>query len=77
MSAFTAAQTSSSSVYVYNDGVTGSNFTFAINVAPNSQDLFFHLNGPSKFSWIAVGTGNQMKDSLMFVVYASGDGKST
>lgn len=72
----TVAQTSPSSVFVYNGGFTGSNFTFAINLASDSQDLFFHLNGPSKFSWIAVGTGSEMKNSLMFIAYTSGDGKN-
>ena len=64
-----------SSVFVYN-GFAGSNFTFAINLASNSQDISFHLNGPSKFSWIAVGTGTEMKDSLIFVAYHCANGKS-
>jgi hypothetical protein len=77
MTAFTVAQSPPSSVFVYNTGFLGSNFTFAINLANTSQDLFFHLNGPSQFSWIAVGTGSEMKNSLMFIAYPSSDGKST
>lgn len=72
----TFAQTVASSVYVYNGGFTGSNFTFAINLAQDSQDLFFHLSGPTKFSWLAVGTGNEMTNSLMFVAYANSGGNS-
>jgi len=76
ITALTVAQTSPSSVFVYDGGFTGSNFTFAINLASDSQDLFFRLNGPSKFSWIAVGAGSEMKNSLMFIAYTSSDGKN-
>ena len=75
---FTVTQSSSpSSVFIYDGGFTGSNITFAINLASDSEDLYFHLNGPSKFSWIAIGTGDEMQDSLMFIAYASSDGSST
>jgi hypothetical protein len=76
LATYTSAQTVASSVFVYNGGFTGSNFTFAINLAQDSQDLFFHLSGPTKFSWIAVGTGKEMTNSLMFVTYANSDGSS-
>ncbi|KAL1962257.1 hypothetical protein VTN77DRAFT_9847 [Rasamsonia byssochlamydoides] len=52
------------------------NYTFALNIPENSEDVYFHLSGPASYSWIAVGTGTEMKDSLMFIVYsnAQGDG---
>lgn len=58
------------------------NFTFAINIPSgeeNSHELYFHLSGPSDYSWVAVGTGSEMKNSLMFVLYsnARGDGKQS
>ncbi|KAF2786223.1 iron reductase domain protein, partial [Melanomma pulvis-pyrius CBS 109.77] len=38
-------------------------------------DLYFHLEAPAENSWVAVGTGSQMKGSLMLVVYRSEDEK--
>lgn len=55
-----------------NDG--SENYTFGINIPSNSQDLYFHLSGPARYSWIAVGTGSVMKDSLMFVMYSDAHG---
>jgi hypothetical protein len=53
-----------------------SNYTFALNIPDGSSDLYLHLSGPTDYSWVAVGTGNQMKDSLMFVLYSDTNGKS-
>lgn len=52
-------------------------YTFALNIPSNSDDIYFHLSGPASYSWIVVGTGTEMKDSMMFVVYsnAQGDGQ--
>ncbi|KAJ6105048.1 hypothetical protein N7486_003737 [Penicillium sp. IBT 16267x] len=50
------------------------NFTFALNIPDDSSDLYFHLSGPTDYSWVAVGTGSKMKDSLMIVLYCSADG---
>jgi hypothetical protein len=41
-------------------------YAFALNIPSNSDDIYFHLSGLAKYSWIAVGTGSEMKDSLMF-----------
>lgn len=50
-------------------------FAFALNVAENTNDLYFYLSGPSSASWIAVGTGSLMTNSMMFVVYTAANGK--
>ncbi|KAI2746649.1 hypothetical protein DTO013E5_150 [Penicillium roqueforti] len=52
------------------------NFIFAINIPDGSTDLYFHMSGPTDYSWIAVGTGNEMKDSLMFVIYSKANGEN-
>jgi hypothetical protein len=52
------------------------NYTFALNLPSNSEDIYFHLSGPAAYSWIAVGTGSEMKDSLMLLVYLDSVGSS-
>lgn len=52
------------------------NYTFALNIPDGSSDLYFHLSGPTDYSWVAVGTGSRMENSLMIVLYSSADGKS-
>lgn len=52
------------------------NYTFALNIPDGSTDLYFHLAGPTAYSWIAVGTGSEMADSMMFVMYSNADGTS-
>lgn len=47
---------------------TGSDFTFALNAVRNG-DLYFHMSGPSKYSWLAVGIGEDMEDNLMFILH--------
>lgn len=70
-----AAGTPSASTYVRGGG--RNNLTLALNVPQNNTDnLFFHFNGPASASWIGFGFGSQMQNSLMFVAYASQDGKN-
>ncbi|RVX69624.1 hypothetical protein B0A52_06688 [Exophiala mesophila] len=53
------------------------NLTFAINVpSGNSNELFFHLSSPAAHSYAAFGIGTRMQNSLMFIAYASEDGKN-
>ncbi|KAJ5160294.1 uncharacterized protein N7482_007298 [Penicillium canariense] len=67
-----SAASASNFASIFNLPVTSSsNFTFALNIPNGSTDLNFHLSGPTDYSWIAVGTGDKMKDSLMFVVYSN------
>ena len=61
----------SASTFVLNGSNGDSNFSFSINVANDSDDLYFRLEGPIGNSWIAVGAGDSMAGSLMFVVYAA------
>ncbi|KAJ5587478.1 uncharacterized protein N7459_003243 [Penicillium hispanicum] len=51
-----------------------SNYTFALNIPDDSAQLYLHLSGPTDYSWLAVGTGSEMKNSLMFIVYANAKG---
>lgn len=46
-----------------------------INVANDSDDLYFSFIGPDASSWIAFGLGDRMASSLIFLVYTSSSGK--
>lgn len=46
----------------------GSDFVFALNVVDNA-DMYFHLSGPSAYSWLAVGIGEEMDNALMLIVH--------
>jgi hypothetical protein len=62
------------SVFVTSPGSGSGNYVFALNVPSNSEDIYFHLSGPADYSWIAVGTGSEMRDSLMFIAYLNSTG---
>ncbi|EED18567.1 conserved hypothetical protein [Talaromyces stipitatus ATCC 10500] len=62
------------SVFVTSPGSGSGNYVFALNVPSNSGDIYFHLSGPAAYSWVAVGTGSKMKDSLMFIAYLNSTG---
>jgi hypothetical protein len=53
------------------------NFTFAVTTVKENGDLYIHIEAPAENSWVAVGTGSEMKGSLMWVVYRSEDEKGT
>lgn len=67
-------------VYISSLSSSSGNLTFALSVADPtvSQDVYFHISGPSSYSYIGIGTGTVMQDSLIFVIYsnATGDGQS-
>lgn len=69
-------QSTPGSVFILPLQGPSSNYTFAVNIPENSEDVYFHLSGPTEYSWIAVGTGNQMKDSLMIILYSNEHGDS-
>jgi hypothetical protein len=49
----------------------------SLNVPSSGNDLYFHMTGSDKNSWIAFGIGASMTDNaLVFVAYRSSDGKS-
>lgn len=66
----------SASVFILPLGQNSPNYTFALSIPENSTDIYFHLSGPADYSWIAVGTGSNMKNSLMVLLYAAANGKS-
>ncbi|KAI9846772.1 MAG: hypothetical protein M1837_003621 [Sclerophora amabilis] len=41
-----------------------------------SGEIFFQLSGPSSLQWVALGQGQQMAGSNIFVMYASEDGQN-
>ncbi|KAK4231201.1 hypothetical protein QBC38DRAFT_506922 [Podospora fimiseda] len=43
----------------------------------NSGNIYFQIKAPSGFSWVALGTGDQMSGSNIFLVYTDGQGNVT
>ncbi|KAG4435577.1 hypothetical protein IFR05_008923 [Cadophora sp. M221] len=39
--------------------------------------LYFHLEAPTSYQWVALGIGSQMAGSTIFVMYADGNGNIT
>ncbi|KAF2469343.1 CBD9-like protein [Lindgomyces ingoldianus] len=48
---------------------------FSLNIANDSSDVFIYFTSPA-YSWVGVGFGQEMRNSLMFVLYPSQDGKN-
>ncbi|KAF2020748.1 iron reductase domain protein [Aaosphaeria arxii CBS 175.79] len=67
------AESSINSSFVYNTGRTGS-LAFAVVPVQYDGSLYFHLEVPAEYSWVAIGTGDQMAGSLMWVAYRSRNG---
>lgn len=65
-------ENSSTSTFVHNIG-SGS-IAFAVTVAKDDEDIFFHLEAPAEYSWFGVGTGEKMDGSLMWIAYRNGNG---
>lgn len=49
---------------------------FSINIANDSSDVYFYFASPA-YSWVGVGFGSHMQNSLMLVMYPDADGNST
>ncbi|CAK7205418.1 hypothetical protein SEUCBS139899_008189 [Sporothrix eucalyptigena] len=49
--------------------------TIAINLPPNNNDINFYMTAPTYYSWVAMGFGSQMANSLMLIAYPASDGK--
>lgn len=68
-------ESSSNSTFVHNIG-SGS-LAFAAVTAKDAGDFFFHFEAPAEYSWVAIGTGDKMDGSLMWIAYRSGNGTGT
>ena len=53
-----------------------SQYVFCMNAVANG-DVYFHMSGPVKYSWLGVGIGNEMRDSFMIIAYPSSNGLNT
>lgn len=49
---------------------------FSVNLANDSSDVFIYFTSPA-YSWVGVGFGEGMKNSLMVVLYPNKNGDST
>lgn len=52
-------------------------YVFALNIVPDTGDVYFHMSGPVAHTWIGVGFGDHMADSFMIIAYPSADGQKT
>lgn len=55
---------------------------FTIGVPTSSQsagkgNIYFQIKAPSSYDWVALGTGSQMANSNIFLVYKNGQGNLT
>lgn len=48
---------------------------FSVNIANDSSDVYFHFASPA-YSWVGVGFGAKMEDSLMLIMYPDANGDS-
>ncbi|KAK3938717.1 hypothetical protein QBC46DRAFT_161229 [Diplogelasinospora grovesii] len=70
----TTADNSSSSGNVSSLYIPDSQTQFAINLPPDSDDVNIYLTSPDWYSYTAIGFGDGMAGSLMFVAYPASDG---
>ena len=49
---------------------------FSVNIANDSSDVYFYFASPA-YSWVGIGFGAQMENSLMLIMYPDADGNST
>lgn len=47
------------------------------SASSGSGNIYFQIQGPTTYSWIALATGTRMADSNMFVMYQDGNGNVT
>lgn len=57
------------------------NVCFQLNIpestaSSGSGDIFFQISAPTTYSWVALGQGQKMSGSNIFVVYTSADGNN-
>ncbi len=48
---------------------------FSVNIANDSSDVYLYFASPA-YSWVGVGFGRQMENSLMVVMYPDASGES-
>ncbi|KAF3036592.1 hypothetical protein E8E12_007455 [Didymella heteroderae] len=48
---------------------------FSVNIANDSSDVYFYFASPA-YSWVGVGFGRQMENSLMLIMYPDADGNN-
>jgi hypothetical protein len=49
---------------------------FSVNIANDSSDVYIYFASPA-YSWVGVGFGEQMDNSLMLIMYPDANGDST
>lgn len=49
---------------------------FSLNIANDSSDVFIYFASPA-YSWVGVGFGSKMQNSLMLIMYSNAHGDST
>jgi hypothetical protein len=70
---FIAAQNGTAASTLY---IEETETQFSVNIANDSSDVFIYFTSPA-YSWVGVGFGDKMENSLMFIMYPNADGDST
>ncbi|KAJ4374771.1 hypothetical protein N0V83_001847 [Neocucurbitaria cava] len=65
----TTAATTAASTFYLDETQT----QFSVNIANDSSDVFIYFTSPA-YSWVSVGFGDKMADSLMLVMYPNNNG---
>ena len=60
------------STFVFSETVA--NLTLSLTAVAQTGDLWFRLEAPAEYDWVAIGIGSQMKGALTFVTYPSKNG---
>ncbi|KAF2134777.1 iron reductase domain protein [Dothidotthia symphoricarpi CBS 119687] len=71
----TTAQNTTASVSASTFFLEETETQFSLNIANDSDDVFVYFTSPA-YSWVGVGFGDKMEDSLMFVMYPNEEGDS-
>jgi hypothetical protein len=75
LTSYTASAASATSSQCYSNACFKMNIPDATSKS-GSGDVYYQISGPTSYSWIAFGTGSQMKGSDMMIIYTNSDGSN-
>lgn len=68
----TVSAQQNASTFIFSENVA--NFTLSLTAVAETGDLWFRLEAPAEYDWVAIGIGPQMKGALTFITYPSKNG---
>lgn len=67
-------------IFAFDTFVPGPSYSIAIppsTLSLGKGDFFFQMKGADTYQWIGMGIGEEMADSLIFLMYSDGSGNVT